>query len=274
MNNPLHILIGDDSTSFGWACSEVLKLCGHVVNTVQKDGDLLLDAVMKQQPDVIIMDANMKGLNAAELMRKMHLPSGRKPVTVVISSFDTDPLEQELKKLGVDIYLIRPFDIEYLAKELESYSTPLLEQKVMLFDPISCRRAADTIPENANLPSEAERITADILMELNMPAHFKGFHCVKSCIVKAAFAKLDLMLTKELYPAVAKDFDCSALSVERSIRHAIDLTWNQNHIAIDALNYYFGDRKSYNLCDKPSNGAFIFTLAEHIRSRLNISSFR
>lgn len=274
MHTPLHVLIGDDSTSFGWVCSEKLKLCGHIANTIHKNGNFLLEAVLKQQPDVVIMDANMKGLNAAELLRELQAYSGRKPVTVVITSYDDDPLEQEIRELGADIYLIRPFDIEELVKKLNSYSTPLTEQKVVLFDPVSFRCTAASKPEGQSSSSDAERLVADILIGVNMPANLKGFYCAKACIVKAVFSRRDLMLTKELYPEVAKEFSCSVSSVERSIRHAIDLTWNQKNTVTDVLNYYFGDRKSPNLCDRPSNGAFIFTLAEHVRSQLNISSFR
>lgn len=275
MNNPLHILIADDSTSFGWAIAEKLRVCGHIIHTVERNGCILLEEAAKHPPDVLIMDLHMQDKNAAEVIRDLRQSAVKQPVFVTITSFDYDPLEQEVRELAVDFYLTRPFDLDYLANRLEEYAIPLEEEeKVILFDPIGFRKAISAVPEGPNPAADAEQLACELLMDIKMPSNLNGYHYAKSCIVKAVFAEHGMMLTKELYPAVAREYECSDKSIERSVRHAIDLTWNQCHTAVDAINYYFGDRTSGNLCQKPSNGAFIFRMAEYVRSRLGASSCR
>ena len=70
-----------------------------------------------------------------------------------------------------------------------------------------------------------------------------------------------LHLTKRLYPDVARAFDVTPAQVERSMRTAIDVLWNQGNIS--ALENLLG----YQIKDKPYVGSFVDILAGYLRTK-------
>ena len=69
-----------------------------------------------------------------------------------------------------------------------------------------------------------------------------------------------LHLTKRLYPDVARAFDVTPAQVERSMRTAIDVLWNQGDVS--ALENLLG----YQIRDKPYVGEFIDILSGYLHS--------
>jgi hypothetical protein len=75
-------------------------------------------------------------------------------------------------------------------------------------------------------------------------------------------------VTKILYPSVAKQYKTTSSRVERAIRHAIEVAWDRGDV--DTLNSYFG----YTIQQgrgKPTNSEFIVTIADKLRTYLNLS---
>ena len=66
------------------------------------------------------------------------------------------------------------------------------------------------------------------------------------------------MLTKELYPAIAKAHNSSGSRVERLIRHSVEKAWSRN--SFDTQLRYFGHSVDPNN-GKPTNGEYIARLA-------------
>ena len=63
-----------------------------------------------------------------------------------------------------------------------------------------------------------------IIHEVGVPAHIKGYQYLRDAIVMVV-EDMDLLgaVTKELYPAIAKQNKTTPSRVERAIRHAIDV---------------------------------------------------
>lgn len=108
------------------------------------------------------------------------------------------------------------------------------------------------------------RVT-DILREIGVPAHLKGFEYNRTAIV-AAVENPEMMydgITKRLYPFVAKQHHTTSSRAERAIRHAIESAWDRGDV--DVLERYFGNTVS-RYKGKPTNSEFIATIVQ----RLNI----
>ena len=106
-----------------------------------------------------------------------------------------------------------------------------------------------------------------ILRECGVPAHVNGYNYIKSAIKRCIDDKNILVrgVTKELYPALAKEFGSTASRVERGIRHAIEISFNNMRpVTIDKL---FGNSVSYSR-GKATNAQFIATLAEYLRQEV------
>ena len=68
-------------------------------------------------------------------------------------------------------------------------------------------------------------------------------------------------ITKELYPGIARKFATSASTVERAMRHAIDVAWTRGQM--ENITLLFGSRL-YVKHDKPTNGEFIAMIADRL----------
>lgn len=72
-----------------------------------------------------------------------------------------------------------------------------------------------------------------------------------------------IAITKELYPAVAKEFGSTASRVERAIRHAIESGW-ERAAEYDRIAIFAGTIDPLNA--RPTNAEFIARLARLCRA--------
>lgn len=106
-----------------------------------------------------------------------------------------------------------------------------------------------------------ERI-ANIFLSAGIPPHIKGYRFLREA-VKQIVADPDLInaITKELYPAVAKQFGTTPSKVERAIRHAIEVAWARGKI--ENINNIYGV-KVFQRGEKPTNGELIALIADKL----------
>ena len=106
------------------------------------------------------------------------------------------------------------------------------------------------------------RVT-DMIHEIGIPAHIKGYHYLRDAIIMAV-EDMDVLnaITKILYPTVAKKHQTTASRVERAISHAIEVAWSRGKL--DVLDELFGYTVS-NGKGKPTNSEFIALVADTIR---------
>lgn len=69
-------------------------------------------------------------------------------------------------------------------------------------------------------------------------------------------------ITKLLYPSIAKKYKTTSSSVERAIRHAIEVAWGRGKI--DVIEDMFGYTVSAGK-GKPTNSEFIALIADKLR---------
>lgn len=105
------------------------------------------------------------------------------------------------------------------------------------------------------------RVT-EIIHEIGVPAHIKGYQYLRSAVIKAVGdPSIINSITKELYPAIAKEFQTTPSRVERAIRHAIEVAWDRGDF--DTLQYWFGYTISISK-GKPTNSEFIALVADKL----------
>ena len=106
------------------------------------------------------------------------------------------------------------------------------------------------------------RVT-NMLHEIGIPAHIKGYHYLRDAIMMAV-EDMDVLnaITKILYPTVAKKYQTTSSRVERAIRHAIEVAWSRGKL--DTLDELFGYTVSTGK-GKPTNSEFIALIADTIQ---------
>jgi two-component system chemotaxis response regulator CheB len=89
MNNKIDVLVVDDSVVARLNLLHLLEFDPQIhVSKVVNDGQAALDFLKENQPDVILMDVNMPGLDGFETTRRI---MATRPVPVIICSSITNP---------------------------------------------------------------------------------------------------------------------------------------------------------------------------------------
>ncbi|MEG0566123.1 MAG: sporulation initiation factor Spo0A C-terminal domain-containing protein, partial [Hungatella sp.] len=108
-----------------------------------------------------------------------------------------------------------------------------------------------------------ETDVTQILHEIGVPAHIKGYQYLRDAItISVADQDMLTSVTKILYPNIAKDYQTTPSRVERAIRHAIEVAWSRGKM--DTINEIFGYTVS-NGKGKPTNSEFIALISDKIR---------
>lgn len=110
---------------------------------------------------------------------------------------------------------------------------------------------------------DLERDVTDMIHEIGVPAHIKGYQYLREAIMMSV-EDVEMLgsITKVLYPSIAKKFQTTPSRVERAIRHAIEVAWSRGRMeTLDSLfGYTINTGKG-----KPTNSEFIALIADKIR---------
>ena len=259
VDKKIKVLLADNSEHFGQPCAQVMRAHGIEVQAVQKDGKQVLEEISHAHPDVVIMDFFLPRMDAIGVIKGVQgLGLQKRPQIMVMSSFDNPNLEREAMLAGADYYFLKPFDADEMAERIIALNNKASHDLT--------RRAA--IPVAGPGESLEMRVT-DIIHQIGVPAHIKGYQYLRDAIIMAINDD-DIInaVTKRLYPAVAKKHGTTSSRVERAIRHAIEVAWDRGDV--DVLNSYFG-YTIHNGRGKPTNSEFIAMISDKVRLQLKIS---
>ena len=110
---------------------------------------------------------------------------------------------------------------------------------------------------------ELERYVTDIMLEMGVPAHLKGYHYLREAIMMSGKDMETVSsVTKLLYPEVAKKYHTTDQKVERAIRNAIEISWNRGNRS--AFEMLFGYSATLGRT-RPTNSEYIARIADKIR---------
>ncbi|MFW5691026.1 MAG: response regulator [Chloroflexota bacterium] len=114
------ILIAEDNPDILENMREVVSLSGHDVLTASNGSDAL-ELARQHQPDAILSDVLMPGLNGFELLQALRGDTLTRtiPVVLVSARVDESALIQGVE-LGADAYLTKPFTNDDLVNVLRN----------------------------------------------------------------------------------------------------------------------------------------------------------
>lgn len=246
MESKTPVILADAGEEFRLLLKQAIEDTGEFeVLGCTGSGREVLQLLETVTPQILISDLLLPELDGLSLLREV---SQRKKnlKTIVLTAFCTDYAIQQVAQAGAYYFLSKPCQLDALLNVM--------------------RQASKQNDNSAPFPAALEGIVTAQLHKMGMPAHLKGFRYVREAILQSV-REPDLLnaLTKELYPRVAEAFGVHATQVERSIRTAIEHTWDYGNQAM--LQSYF--RFAVNASKpRPCNGHFIAILAEDIRRQL------
>ena len=237
----ISLLMTDLAPEVTKQCTAALEQRGIRVTVCEKDGRKALAAIEKQRPNAVLLDAFMPGLDAISVKQRCDEKGIQNVLFFVTGSFTDDVLESEMMQGGFSFYFLKPFDASAMA----------------------ARVMAALGRGQASHPVDDERTVTEILHQIGVPAHIKGYQFLRDAILMTMEdGEYINSVTKRLYPEIAKHNGTTASRVERAIRHAIEVAWDRGDV--DTLNSYFG-YTIHNLRGKPTNSEFIAMIADKMR---------
>ena len=110
---------------------------------------------------------------------------------------------------------------------------------------------------------EIERYITNIMLEMGIPAHLKGYHYLREAILLSGRdIEAVSSVTKLLYPTVARRFKTTGQKVERAIRNAIEVSWTRGNN--ETFENLFGYSSSTGKT-RPTNSEYIARIADKVR---------
>ena len=104
--------MADDDEAICDTIEDALHLAGYLTMRA-KDGQMALDRVRSDRPDLVILDVNMPKLDGFEVLRKMRSLSIATPAILLTARHEREDAVTGLK-LGADDYVKKPFGLEEL----------------------------------------------------------------------------------------------------------------------------------------------------------------
>lgn len=254
MVSNLSVLLTDEKDEASLKLASVLRSNKMDVRVCAKNGAELLKCYEELRPDVIVMDAFLQHIDAMGVVARINMKDPvKRPLIVVVSSIDNSNFEREITKCGVDYYFLKPIDPQMMAERIIQLSS---------WKGVGVSSRYDS-------QEDLTVVITDILHQVGVPAHIKGYQYVREAI-KLTVENPDMLnsVTKILYPTVAKNYKSTASRVERAIRHAIEVAWDRGDV--DFLNSYFG----YTIQSergKPTNSEFVAMISDKIRLKRHVS---
>ncbi len=236
---------------------EIIGETGSAEESVQMVLDLL--------PDVIIMDLELSegdGVDAISRIRELRLPFD--PYILVTTNTTSQSTLQIVRDGGADFVVTKqakgygPKQVVNFILRTRKYLRKKIDGGELQRQPV-----IEVVSPDVRREKIIRRIKTEMSFISLMPGK-QGYRLIVDAVLIAIDRPNDiLMVTKDIYPALAKKYGITAKNVERAIRSAIESAWN--HAGEEALQQHCPELVNSNK-DKPTNKEFIYYLADKIRS--------
>lgn len=249
---PIKIAIAEDNQEFSQLLQDYFSTKKEIeVAALVHNGLDAIKILPRLSIDVLLLDMIMPqidGLGVIQWLREN--PQVIKPKIIVFSAFGQEEVARNAINLGIDYYILKPFDLNTLTQRIIEVAKGNNENTLVNHRLI-------------HLNKELEIEAINILQSLNIPSHFKGYFYLRDAIVMAVQDPTLLNeITKKLYPLIAEHYGTMTHRVERAMRFAIETAWNKGDVNVlhDLFGYCVDDKKG-----KPTNASFIAKISDKLR---------
>ena len=256
----LNVAIADDNERILTMLDEVLTADDDItVVGTARNGEQAYEMILDKKPDVVLLDLVMPGIDGLGVMDKVHAEKNAEPMPsfIIISGIQNESVAENAMSAGATYYIMKPFDNDMVINRIKKAKT--------------AKTGKSTEPRKVNAYEKAEDVSeknleadvTEIIHEIGVPAHIKGYQYLRDAIVMSV-NDMDMLnsITKILYPTIAKKYQTTSSRVERAIRHAIEVAWSRGKM--DTIDEMFG-YTIHNGKGKPTNSEFIALITDRIR---------
>ena len=114
----MKLLLVDDEGEFVKTLAERLKM-RDLRSDIVLDGEEALSYVEDHEPDVMVLDLKMPGIDGMEVLRQVRKAYPNIQV-IILTGHGTEKHEEEAKRLGAFDYLEKPVNLDVLLKKMKA----------------------------------------------------------------------------------------------------------------------------------------------------------
>lgn len=274
-NTSLRVIIADNNLQDRESKEKTMKGMGMDVILATGNGSKALEAIRREKPDVVVMDMILPGIDGIGILEEINRMAyiEKRPIFIIETALRMENLVEEAIQAGADYYMMKPVSGTMLVKRVSQLverrgeeSKGIIRQNVIgkpAEEIVAAEPEKVVVADGYSLSGDLEMDVTNILLEIGIPAHIKGYQYIREGIIMAFYDRNMLhYITKFLYPAIAKKYKTTSSSVERTIRHAIEVAWRRGNL--DTLEEFFGN----TICagkGKPTNSEFMALLTDKLR---------
>ena len=269
MSEKIRVLVADDNKDFATTLVNYLSVEDDIeVVYVARDGEEALEKIISEKPDIALLDIIMPHLDGLGVLERLNeVEMDKKPMCIILSAVGQDKITQKAINLGAQYYIVKPFDIGVLVKRMKElkYYKPSDYKNNFASREIKAKYI-EIAPENRKNEENIEALVTNVIHEVGVPAHIKGYQYLREAIIMVVNnIEIINQITKQLYPDIAQKFSTTPSRVERAIRHAIEVAWGrgQTEVVESIFGYTVSASKG-----KPTNSEFIAMIADKLRLEL------
>ena len=260
--NKLTVAIAEDNEL-------MLGLLGDIVTNddeldvigTARNGEDIYKIIKEDEPDVVLLDIVMPKLDGLGVLDKINNDKTIKkmPTFIMVSAIGQDRVTEDAFNLGADYYIMKPFDENMILSRIKRAKFERREKE----KPQMSMTFGTSVKKEEKTEADLETDVTEIIHEVGVPAHIKGYQYLRDAIVMSV-KDMDMLnsITKVLYPTIAKKYQTTPSRVERAIRHAIEVAWSRGKM--DTLDDMFGYTINRGK-GKPTNSEFIALITDRIR---------
>lgn len=253
----LNVAIADDNERIVELLDEIISSDSDLtVVGKANNGEDMYRIIKNKEPDVVLLDLIMPKMDGISVMEQVSADTEikKRPDFIVVTAVGQERITEDAFRKGANYYIMKPFNNEMILNRIKS-TNQTIRQEIKAIDAMKRPQAMKE--------ERLENCVTNMLHEIGIPAHIKGYHYLRDSIIMAV-DDMDVLnaITKVLYPTVAKKHQTTASRVERAIRHAIEVAWSRGKL--DTLDELFGYTVS-NGKGKPTNSEFIALIADTIQ---------
>ncbi|MEW6067444.1 MAG: response regulator [Nitrospirota bacterium] len=124
---PSKLLLVDDERQFAQTLSDRLRL-REIGSVIAYDGESALDMIREEEPDVMILDLKMPGIDGIEVLKQVKQTNPL--VEVIILTGHGSEADKELcMKLGAFAYLEKPVDVNLLSETIKKANEKIRQSR-------------------------------------------------------------------------------------------------------------------------------------------------
>ena len=235
----LKLLIADGTEAFRLELAKNLK--EHYVVRVCQEGHEALEMMLSFKPDLAVLDLLLPGLDGLTVLQRA-AALGVEPMALATTGYFNEYISDAISRLNVGYVMVKPCDVQAATARLMDL--------------------ADRMKLSPLAQPDDRTLVSNLLLSLGVPTNLRGYCYLRDAIL-AELREPGQQVTKSLYPDVGKPYGATGIQVERSIRTAVEKAWDRRD---DALWRQYFPVECREAASRPSNSAFICTLADHIRN--------